>query len=63
MFLPEFTCCFDDFDTQRAYNKFSTYFKYDSCLKTENCVKKMSNSYLFQSTLIPVCQNKIIGNS
>lgn len=52
MFLPGLTCCFDSVDTQKVYEKFITYFKYNSSLKTTNLVKKMSNCYLFESATV-----------
>ncbi|XP_060839023.1 gamma-tubulin complex component 6-like isoform X1 [Rhopalosiphum padi] len=53
VFLPNLICCFDAIDTQKAYEKFSTYFKYDPGLKVLNCVKRMSNCYLYESTVGP----------
>lgn len=53
MFLPDLTCCFDAIDTQRVYEQFNTYFKYNTSLKTTNCIKKMSNCYLFESFVKP----------
>ncbi|CAI6367853.1 unnamed protein product [Macrosiphum euphorbiae] len=48
-FLPNLTCCFDAVDSQKTYEQFSTYFKYDPCSKNGNCVKRMSNCYLYES--------------
>lgn len=49
MFLPNLICCYDAVDSQKTYEQFSTYFKYDPDLKNVNCVKRMSNSYLYES--------------
>uniref|UniRef100_A0A2H8TK13 Gamma-tubulin complex component n=1 Tax=Melanaphis sacchari TaxID=742174 RepID=A0A2H8TK13_9HEMI len=51
VFLPNLICCFDAVDTQKAYEQFLTYFKYDPGLKTINCVKRMSNCYLYESII------------
>ncbi|KAE9541644.1 hypothetical protein AGLY_003635 [Aphis glycines] len=53
VFLPNLICCFDAVDTQKAYEQFSTYFKYDPDLRAINCVKRMSNCYLYESIVGP----------
>lgn len=54
MFLPDLTCCFDAIDTQKVYEQFNTYFKYETGLNTINYVKTMPNCYLFESIIEPV---------
>ncbi|XP_025414024.1 gamma-tubulin complex component 6-like isoform X2 [Sipha flava] len=49
VFLPDLTCCFDAIDTQNIYEQFSMFFKYDSDFQTSSSVKRMSNSYLFET--------------
>lgn len=55
VFLPNLICCFDVVDSQKAYKQFSTYFKYDPGLKNVNCVKRMSNCYLYESIVGSDC--------
>lgn len=62
MFVPDFICCFDAIDTQKVYEQFSNYFKYHSDLKTPNCVKSMSNCYLFESVAGSDHQKNNTGN-
>jgi len=49
VFLPNLICCFDAVDSQKTYEQFSAYFKYDPSLKNVNSVKRMSNCYLYES--------------
>lgn len=62
MFLPNLICCFDAVDSQKAYKQFSTYFKYDPGLKNVNCVKRMSNCYLYESIVGSDCLKDNTGN-
>lgn len=55
-------CCFDAIDTQKAYEQFSIYFKYDPDLKVINCVKRMSNCYLYESIVGPNYSKVNTGN-
>lgn len=63
MFSPDITCCFDFVDTQRVYDHFSIYFKYDANFKPTNCVKKMSNCYLHESIIEHVHPKNLTGKS
>jgi len=62
VFLPNLICCFDAVDTQKAYEQFSTYFKYDPDLRVINCVKTMSNCYLYESIVGPNYSKDNTGN-
>lgn len=63
MFSPDITCCFDSDDTQKVYDQFSIYFKYDSSFKPTNCVKTMSNCYLYESIIEHIRPKDYTGNS
>lgn len=62
MYLPDLTCCLDAVDTQKVYETFSVYFKYNCNFKTANYIKKMSNCYLFESIIGLVNPKENTGN-